>query len=164
MTHTRDDDPRAIIQNRARGYLLENNTLTISPWTDMSHKLAAGGWITTAADMLKFMNAWMDGVYIPGDDRTTMLTPYRLRDGSIIDNYGMGWSVDSHAGRQFAFHGGGTPGVTAMEYIVPTTHVAVIAFFNLENIKSGPRVELMTRLAETVGAFPQQSARQKPAT
>ena len=87
-------------------------------------------------------------------DRALMLTPYRLRNHSIVDNYGMGWFIDTHAGRQFAFHGGGTPGITAMEYIVPTRHVAVIAFFNLENIKAAPRIELMTHLAEAAGAFP----------
>lgn len=154
MVHTRDDDPRAIIPGRARGYILEGGTLKITPWTDMSHKLAAGGWITTAGDMLRFMNAWMDGVYVSAEDRALMLKPYTLRDGSTADNYGMGWFINDHAGRQFAMHGGGTPGVSAIDYMVPTTHVAVIAFFNLENIKAQPRIDLATNLAEAVGAFP----------
>jgi CubicO group peptidase (beta-lactamase class C family) len=158
MTHTRDDDPRAIIPNRARGYLIENGKLTVTPWTDMSHKLAAGGWITTASDMLNFMNAWMDGRYVPPADQKTMLTPYKLRDGSSVDNYGMGWFFWDHKGRQFAMHGGGTPGISAFDFIVPSTRVAVIGFFNIEGIKADPRLDLGIALAEAVGGFPPMAA------
>jgi CubicO group peptidase (beta-lactamase class C family) len=154
MTHTRDDDPREVIPNRARGYLIQNERLTVTPWTDMSHKLAAGGWVTTAGDMLKFMNAWMDGRLVSADDQRTMLTPYRLRNGDTLDNYGMGWFLFEHNGRPFAMHGGGTPGISAIEFMVPSTQVAVIAFFNLENIKSDIRIALATQLAELVGGFP----------
>lgn len=119
----------------------------------MSHKLAAGGWITTAGDMLKFMNAWMDGRYVDAADRATMLAPYRLPDGSTVDNYGMGWFVDVHKGTPFAFHGGGTPGISAIEYMVPTKHVAIIAFFNLQDIGAAARVDLANNIAQVVGAF-----------
>src|SRR6185437_9684100 len=119
MAHTRIDDPREIISGRSRGYLLDHGSLEVAPWTDMSHKLAAGGWITNAADMLAFMNAWMSGKLLGAADRTTMLTPYRLRNRSTVDNYGMGWFVDTYKGRRFAFHGGGTPGISAIELMVP---------------------------------------------
>lgn len=153
MTQTRMDDPRTVIPGRSRGYAIENRELKIAPWTDMSHKLAAGGWITNASDMLSFMNAWMSGKLVDSADRTTMLTPYRLSGGSTADNYGMGWFIDTYKGRRFAFHGGGTPGISAIELMVPDRNVAVIGFFNLQDIKAKPRVDLATHLAEIVHAF-----------
>jgi len=153
MTHTKLDDPREVIPGRSRGYVIEGRHLKIAPWTDMSHKLAAGGWITNASDMLAFMNAWMSGKLVDADDRKIMLTPYRLKDGSTADNYGMGWFIDTYKGRQIAFHGGGTPGISAIELMVPDQNVAVIAFFNLQDIKGKPREDLATHLAEIVRAF-----------
>jgi len=153
MNGTRADDPREIIPGRARGYALVADQLTIAPWTDMSHKLAAGGWITNAHDMLAFMNAWMSGKLVNSADRQLMITPYKLSDGSTADNYGMGWFIDRYRGRRFAFHGGGTPGISAIELMVPDKNVAVIAFFNLQDIAAKPRVDLAKRLAEIAGAF-----------
>src|SRR5262249_17420830 len=42
MKQTRDDDPRAIVANRARGYVVENDQLKNSRWSDMSSKMASG--------------------------------------------------------------------------------------------------------------------------
>lgn len=153
MTHTAIDDPRTVIGGRSRGYQLDHGRLMVARWTDMSHKLAAGGWITNAHDMLAFMNAWMSGALVNDADRAIMLTPYRLRDRSTVDNYGMGWFIDNYKGQQFAFHGGGTPGISAIEFMVPRSHVAVIAFFNVQDVQGKPRVDLATNLAEIMHAF-----------
>lgn len=68
-----------------RGYILERGELRVARWTDMSHKLAAGGWITTAPDPLRFMDGWMAGRFVDAATRTGMLTPYRLNDRSTVD-------------------------------------------------------------------------------
>jgi len=153
MARTRPDDPREIVSGRSRGYALTGGRLTVAPWTDMSHKLAAGGWITDTHDMLGFMNAWMSGKFLDSADRTRMITPYRLRNGSTVDNFGMGWFTDTYRATRFAFHGGGTPGVSAIELMVPSRRVAVIAFFNRQDIGGDPRISLARKLAEIAGAF-----------
>ena len=61
MASKRHDDPRAIISHRAHGYIAENGVLKNSGWADMSSKMAAGGWVTTAPDIVRFMMAFMDG-------------------------------------------------------------------------------------------------------
>jgi len=148
MTHTRDDDPRAIIDGRARGYIIENGELRVARWTDMSHKLAAGGWVTTAPDLLRFMNAWMAGRYLPAEVRSLMLTPNRLANGSTVDNYGMGWFVDDYHGLRAGLHGGGTPGISAIAFFVPERNLAVAGFFNLENIPGPARIALAEAIAD----------------
>jgi len=150
MGRTRQDDPRAIIPGRARGYILEQGQLRIARWTDMSHKLAAGGWITTAPDLLRFMNGWMDGRYLAEPVRVRMLTPYRLKNHSTVDNYGMGWFVDDHRGMRVAFHGGGTPGISAIAFMVPEKRLAIAAFFNLENIPGAARIALAKAIVDVV--------------
>ena len=148
MASTRVDDPRAIIMGRARGYILENGELRVARWTDMSHKLAAGGWVTTAPDLLRFMNAWMAGRYLPAEVRARMLTPYRLNDRSTVDNYGMGWFVDDYHGLRAGLHGGGTPGISAVAFFVPERNLAVAGFFNLENVPGAARIALAEAIAD----------------
>ena len=96
MAHTRDDDPRVIVAGRARGYIFEDGQLKNSRWVDMSSKMAAGGFITTAPDLVRFMNAWMLGRLVAPQTMKMMMEPYRLpRDGGTVDNFGMDGSLMS---------------------------------------------------------------------
>src|ERR1700675_3558601 len=79
MTVTRDDDPRAIIPNRARGYIIEAEELKNSRWSDLSSKMAAGGWVSTAPDLVRFMHTWMAGRLVSPATMKMMLEPYKLR-------------------------------------------------------------------------------------
>jgi serine beta-lactamase-like protein LACTB, mitochondrial len=151
MASTRDDDPRAIIPNRARGYIVENGVLHNSGWADMSGKLPAGGWITTASDLVRFMTAWMQGKYISAKTQALMLTPYVLpRHGGTVDGYGMGWFLDEYHGMRAGFHGGGTPQVSAIALFVPEKHIAIAGFFNVQNISGAARVALAKSIADVV--------------
>jgi serine beta-lactamase-like protein LACTB, mitochondrial len=150
MTRTRDDDPRAIVPGRARGYIVEEGELRVARWTDMSHKLAAGGWVTTAGDLLRFMNAWMSGSYLPEDVRVRMLEPARLNDQATVDNYGTGWFIDDYHGLRAGLHGGGTPGVSAIAFFVPERRLALAGFFNLENLSGADRIALAEAIADVV--------------
>jgi CubicO group peptidase (beta-lactamase class C family) len=151
MTSTREDDPRAIIPNRARGYIVENGVLKNSGWADMSAKLPAGGWVTTASDLVRFMQTWMDGRFVSPKTQALMLTPYVLpRHGGTVDGYGMGWFLDDYHGMRAGFHGGGTPQVSGIAYFVPEKQVAIAGIFNLQNIAGQTRIALAQRLADIV--------------
>jgi serine beta-lactamase-like protein LACTB, mitochondrial len=151
MAATRDDDPRAIIPNRARGYIVQDGVLKNSGWADMSAKLPAGGWVTTAADLVRFMLAWMDGRYVSPKTQTVMLTPYVLpRHGGTVDGYGVGWFLDDYHGVRVGFHGGGTPGVSGIAWFVPEKHIAIAGIFNLQNISATTRVTLAKSMADVV--------------
>lgn len=151
MSSTRDDDPRAIIPNRARGYILEDGVLKNSGWADMSSKLPAGGWVTTAPDLVRFMMAWMGGKYVSPKTQALMLTPYVLpRHGGTVDGYGMGWFLEDYHGLRAGFHGGGTPKVSGIAFFVPQKRIAIAGVFNLQNISGATRVALAKAIADVV--------------
>lgn len=151
MTHTRDDDPRAIIPGRARGYIVENEELKNSRWVDMSSKMAAGGWITTAPDLVRYLNAYMAGRLVSAATIATMLEPYRLpRQGGTVDEYGMGWFVGDYRGMRAGFHGGGTPQVSGIVFFVPAKKLAIAGVFNVEDIPAADRRALVTAIADVV--------------
>jgi serine beta-lactamase-like protein LACTB, mitochondrial len=149
MTSTRDDDPRAIIPNRARGYVLEAGELKNSRWSDMSSKMAAGGWLSTAPDLVRFMNAWMTSRYLSPSTMKMVLEPYKLRQGTI-DNFGLGWFIDDYHGMKAALYGGGTAQVSALIFFVPEKKLAVAGMFNLERIPGPERIALGEAIADVV--------------
>jgi CubicO group peptidase (beta-lactamase class C family) len=149
MTATRDDDPRAIIPNRAHGYVFEAGELKNSRWADMSSKMAAGGWVSTAPDLVRFMNAWMAGRYLSPSTMKTMLEPYKLRQGTI-DNFGLGWFIDDYHGMKAGLYGGGTAQVSALIFLVPEKQLAVAGMFNLEGIPGPERIALGEAIADIV--------------
>ncbi|MGC2195009.1 MAG: serine hydrolase domain-containing protein [Terriglobales bacterium] len=149
MTATRDDDPRALIPNRARGYVLEAGELKNSRWSDMSSKMAAGGWVSTAPDLVRFMNTWMAGRFVPQATMKTMLEPYNLRSGTI-DNFGLGWFIDDYHGMKAGLYGGGTAQVSAMIFFVPEKQLAVAGMFNLEGIPGPERIALGEAIADVM--------------
>jgi serine beta-lactamase-like protein LACTB, mitochondrial len=151
MTQTRDDDPHAIIPHRARGYIVEDGQLKNSRWVDMSSKMAAGGWITTAPDLVRFMNAWMAGRLVSQHTIATMLEPYRLpRGGGTLDNFGLGWFVDDYHGMRAGLYGGGTPQVSGVVFFVPEKRLAIAGIFNLENIPGPERIALAEAISDAI--------------
>jgi CubicO group peptidase (beta-lactamase class C family) len=151
MTSTREDDPRAIIPNRAAGYALEGGVLKVSRWADMSAKLPAGGWVTTASDLVRFMQAWMDGRFVSASTQALMLTPYVLpRQGGTVDGYGMGWFLDLYHGMRAGLHGGGTPQVSGIAFFVLERHLAIAGIFNLQDISGTDRIQLAEAIGDVV--------------
>jgi serine beta-lactamase-like protein LACTB, mitochondrial len=149
MTSTRDDDPRAIIPNRARGYVLENGELKNSRWSDMSSKMAAGGWVSTAPDLVRFMNAWMEGRLVSQSTMQQMLTPYKVRNGTV-DNFSLGLFIDDYHGMKSGLYGGGTAQVSALIFFVPEKRLAVAGMFNLEGIPGPERIALCEAIADII--------------
>ncbi len=149
MTSTRDDDPRAIIPNRARGYIFENGELKNSRWSDMSSKMAAGGWITTAPDLVRFMNAWMAGRLVSQATMKQMLAPYPIHNGTI-DNFGLGWFIDDYHGMKAGLYGGGTAQVAGIVFFVPEKQIAISGLFNLEGIAGPERIALAEAIADVI--------------
>lgn len=154
MKQTRDDDPPILIPGRARGYIFEDEQLKNSRYVDMSSKMAAGGWITTAPDLVRFMNAWMFGHLVSPQTMKVMLEPYRLpRNGGTVDNFGMGWFVYEHRGMRIGVYGGGTPQVSGIIMFVPAKQLAIAGIFNLEEIPGTERIALVKSIADVVLGF-----------
>lgn len=148
MKSTRDDDPSAIIPHRAGGYrLLPTGELANARQVDMSNKMPAGGFITTAPDLVAFASAAMDGTLIREETFARMIEPQRTASGEVL-SYGIGWGLfpdDLWYGEKEAFHGGGTPGVSGFLYLLPGRRFAVAILANLEDVED--RVGLAAQIA-----------------
>jgi CubicO group peptidase (beta-lactamase class C family) len=151
MNHTRDDDPAALVPRRAAGYLLDaDGRLRNSRWVDMSSKLPAGGFITTAPDLARFAAALMEHRLLRAETVEEMITPARLRDGRQVA-YGLGWGLfpgETWYGEREAFHGGVTPQVSGMLYLLPDRRFAIAILMNLESV--GQRTQLAANIAKIV--------------
>jgi serine beta-lactamase-like protein LACTB len=152
MAATRDDDPAAIIENRARKYRRRDGVLQNAPLVDMSNRLAGGAYLTTAPDLAKFAAALVSGKLVRPETLKRMLTPAKLANGQSVD-YGLGFGVeieDWHDDR-WAFHGGSTPGASGMLALMPNHRFAVVFLTNLEDLKG--RSELVEDIARLVLDF-----------
>lgn len=151
MTRTRDDDPAALIPRRAEGYIVgADGVLENSRRVDMSSKMPAGGFITTAEDLARFAAAVMGHQLIRKETLEQMLTPTTLRDGEVT-GYGLGWGLfpgEDWYGEREAFHGGVTPQVSGMLYMLPDRHFAVAILTNLEDVSG--RTALAAEIAKEV--------------
>lgn len=150
MVATRDDDPRALIPRRAEGYVIVDGELRNSRAVDMSSKLPAGGYVTTAVDLARFAVAVMNHELVSSETLAQMMTPVRLRDGEIVP-FGLGWGLfpgEEWLGSREAFHGGVTPQVSGMLYLLPERRTAVALLMNLESVSG--RTSLAAEIAGIV--------------
>jgi CubicO group peptidase (beta-lactamase class C family) len=136
MTHTRDDDPAAIIPHRAAGYVKVNDELVNAPHVDMSNRLPAGGYLTTAPELAAFAARFVDCKLVSCETRDLMLTEQKLKNGDTV-NYGLGWSIGEDASGKTdgtASHGGSSPGASGILYVVLKQRLAVVFLSNLESM------------------------------
>jgi CubicO group peptidase (beta-lactamase class C family) len=135
MADSRADDPAAIVPRRAAGYARVEGELRNAVHVDMSNRLPAGGYLTTAPDLARFAARFVDDELVSRATREAMLTSVRLRNGDTV-NYGLGWSIGEDAeGRPdgTASHGGSSPGASGMLYIDPGRRLGVVFLTNLES-------------------------------
>jgi serine beta-lactamase-like protein LACTB len=152
MTATRDDDPSAIIPNRASGYVIVDGQIRNAQMVDMSNRLAAGGYVTTVEDLARFAASVMAGTLLRSDTVRQMMTPTRLPNGQPVD-YGLGWGMELEEWHSdtWTFHGGSTPGVSGMLALMPRHRFAVAILTNLEELRE--RSEFCADVARIVLGF-----------
>jgi serine beta-lactamase-like protein LACTB len=135
MKTTRDDDPSAIIPNRAAKYTLANSELRNAPMIDMSNRLPAGGYITTAVDLANFAQAVLDDRLLKRETFQRMIVPTKLPSGERV-GYGLGWGLELEPWHDdtYMFHGGSSPGESGFLVVMPR-HRFVVAFLtNLDGV------------------------------
>jgi serine beta-lactamase-like protein LACTB, mitochondrial len=150
MKRSRDDDPSALIPDRAAGYLRESGELRNAPHVDMSNRLPAGGYATTAPDLALFAARFMDCKLVSCSMRDAMMTSQPLNNGEQLD-YGFGWGLmtgENWYGETEAFHGGSSPGASGMLYALPRRRFAVVFLSNLESAPE--RTETAVAIAKAV--------------
>lgn len=134
MNSTFPDIHQEIIYYRARGYRKNDyRKLENAPLADLSIKLAGGGFISTAEDMLRFGSKLLDGELISQPYLDSLMMPTRLRNGQII-NYGYGFATGTDKnGRKFIFHQGGGTGFSSNIVLFPEEKLISVHLINLRD-------------------------------
>lgn len=147
MKHTQADNPYSVIADRAAGYKHnKNKQLVHCEFANMTNKLPSGGLITTAPDLARFAAAFMNNKLVNAQIAKAMLMPQKTSKGKTI-GYGLGWGLfpgEKWYGETEAFHGGDTPGVSSMLYLLPERKFAVVILMNRRGVTGN------TALAATI--------------
>jgi CubicO group peptidase (beta-lactamase class C family) len=155
MSRTRLDRVYEIIPDRARGYQL----LTQEAWEslpesmrtiaragevynaelhDTSMKVAGGGLVSTAEDLVRFGIALNTGALLSKDDVERMWTEQKTADGKGT-GYGIGFGVyPAVDGIRRMSHSGNQAGASSFLVMLPEVGVSYAIMTNLEDAELGP--------------------------
>jgi serine beta-lactamase-like protein LACTB len=142
MQNTIIDDHYAIIPNRARGYRYdaEKGSIINAHLHDPSDRIPAGGFLTTAHDLVRFAISVYSGKIIGTKTFARMINNPKLADGTF-GTYGFGWGCfepdDTFYEYTEVFHGGQTPGVSNMLvlFISPGKNMSIAIMTNREGME-----------------------------
>jgi CubicO group peptidase (beta-lactamase class C family) len=152
-----EDDALALIPHRVAGYSrASDDTLVRAAFRDVSGNLPAGGWLSTAEDLVRFAVAFQSGELVKPATRDQMLERPRLLDGTPAPNpfgspdyyYGMGIMVGP-IGHPAWFHTGGQSGASTLLFWFPESGIAVALMTNRDGWAI--REPLARGLAEIAG-------------
>lgn len=100
---------------------------------EISWKLPAGGWISTAGDMGRFAAGLMGTELLAPKFRDMMWTMH-TDYGNGVKGYGLGISLGKWDGRRVLMHGGGQVGASTYLLCSPDTGHAVAILTNTEGV------------------------------
>lgn len=131
-----EDSVYALIPHRARGYQLQPSGIVQNcDLADTSNKIAGGGLISTATDLVKFALALNEGKLVRPETLKTMWTATKLPDGSTAP-YGLGFEIRPADGMMIVGHTGGQRGTTTNLVILPEKRIVFAYMMNLESAKA----------------------------
>ena len=147
MERTQPDDVRALIPNRAQGYVKDaTGELRNSALADMSYKVPGGGLVATAPDVARFALALAKGSLLKKETLAQMLTRQKTREGKAT-GYGLGWTLGERKRHREAWHTGGQERVSNVLYWQPDSGLVIVLLSNLEGVQPG-LTDLARRLAD----------------
>ncbi len=141
MTSITEDDSLAIIPHRVPGYSRgPDGGVVRAPFRDVSENLPAGGYLSTAEDLVRFAVAFQAGKLVSAATRDQMIAHPKLSDGTPAPNpfgtagyyYGMGVMVDPGPAQPAWFHTGGQSGASALLFLFPQDNIAVAVMTNID--------------------------------
>lgn len=124
---------------------LESGTVPIE-WASWDAPSAAGGIISSASDMAKWMmmnlngGEWNGKEYIDKEQQNLLWTPhnnFKLSErskefipGRHFAGYGLGWSMMDYYGTMVASHGGGYDGMYSRVMMIPDLKLGIVVLTN----------------------------------
>lgn len=132
MTSMRPDHVWEEVPHRASAYQqFDGNRALLTDHDDISWKLPAGGWISTAGDMARFATGLMGTDLIDGKAMEMMVTP---PDGGSA-GYAMGIGVRDFRGQRALSHSGGQVGTSTYLLCCPESGLGVVIMANTEGVR-----------------------------
>lgn len=114
-----------------------DGSIVVSPPNDFSFKWAAGGFVSTAGDIVRFGNAHINSLhhnFLEKHSLDQLFKPQTMQMGLL--GYGMGWmsARDPHL-RKAYFHFGAGSGGTSLLAIYPNQELSIALLTNLGHAK-----------------------------
>jgi CubicO group peptidase (beta-lactamase class C family) len=146
------DDPLAIVPRRVRGYLVDPNSkitfntgqvmerdylagtasgITNAHAYDISNRYPAGGFDSSADDLLRFVIALSSGKVLKPETVNKMWTAQSTSDGTKTV-FGLGWGVSNWKGNGMVGMNGAEPASTTLLRYFPDSGVGVTLLCNAE--------------------------------
>jgi len=148
MKTLRPDYQWEAIGHRAVGYHKGNGgKMEKSTDTDVSWKLAGGGWISTCDDMARFGMGMMTERVVDEPTKALMWTAQKTKDGTAT-GYGLGFGVGMVDGKRAVSHSGSQEKTATYLLLLPDEKVCVALMCNTEGTSLG---KLGEELAKMVG-------------
>jgi len=136
LTHTMYGGSKPLISGRAAGYTTDSNShaVTNANYISSSFPAAAGGLISTADDLFRWMRDVMLGHSINIRSLQEMLTPTSKLPGSHTNyGYGLGVYLWNVRGKTMIGHTGDIDGFSSAAGYIPEADVTVIVLANDDN-------------------------------
>jgi CubicO group peptidase (beta-lactamase class C family) len=133
MTDTRWGDTEVVIARRpATAYNRQSGELRNWVYLFGRDGTPASGLNASIADLSRFLIALDSTAMLRRESLEALWTPARLNDGTKVE-YGLGWSLDEHRGRQVAGHEGG--GAAWIAHL-PTERLSIAVLCNLNGARA----------------------------
>ena len=134
MDRTIPDRASPVPPHRAQFYQWTNGRLIEAPIVDNSHRWAAGGYLSTAGDLIRFGNSVLAHRLVAPETRQLLFTPLHTSDGQAY-RYGLGWAVKDHRGVRYVGHTGGAVGGSSVLILSPRHHMVLTLLCNMQGVE-----------------------------
>lgn len=132
MRETVAEHVDSLIYHRSRAYVrTRDGRLINAPYVDNSNKWAGGGFLSTAADLVRYAFAYLGGEFLEPATVEMLWASQRTLAGERTD-YGIGWRENTEGGRRIVSHTGGAVGGTTVLVIYPEEEVVVAILTNMQ--------------------------------
>ena len=130
LTSLRPDDQTNAAHDKAVSYQVKGQTYKTWRKVDLSHKLAAGGFVSTPTDLAILGGAWLNDNFIPEVTRRDFWTPVKINGTVNAHDYALGfrrksWSISGAGDVEHLNHGGVSKGTQCWLMIIPDYNMSI---------------------------------------
>jgi CubicO group peptidase (beta-lactamase class C family) len=118
--------------SQAKPYSLDSlNNRIIGPFNEYSNRWAAGGFLSTSEDLVRFGSSLLKDGFLNAETRKLLFTSQKTSQGKET-GVGLGWRINKDSlGNQYFHHGGESIGGRAFLMIYPSSRIVVALLANL---------------------------------